>query len=126
MKARGNAKQRATGARYTRAQVARVLGVNRRTVQRLEGVELHPAIEKGVHRFEPDEVHAYAKRRDQIQPLGEGELAAAVFSQLQAGRQLTDIVLELRVPPRVVRELHREWKLDLETGYSLRLEGGHC
>jgi hypothetical protein len=45
----------------TRKQVARRLGKSIATVRRIEGMLLHPARdERGVHRFDPDEVEALA------------------------------------------------------------------
>ena len=48
----------------TRSGVARRLGKSIATVRRMEGVELHPTRdERGVHRFDPDEVERIARDR---------------------------------------------------------------
>lgn len=50
-------------ARLTRAEVARRLGVSKRTVQRLEGIELHPFLaDDGVHYFDAGRVEELAAR----------------------------------------------------------------
>lgn len=112
-------KDDATAARYTRADVARVLGVSRRTVQRLEGVDLHPEVKNGVHWFDAAEVHALAEARRAALPttMTDGELAAAVFERFEAGHDISAIVRELKIHPRVVKELYVEFKTDLETHY---------
>jgi len=47
----------------TRAGVAKRLGRSLATVRRMEGTELHPSVDdRGVHRFDPDEVDAFTAR----------------------------------------------------------------
>ncbi len=53
-------------------------------------------------------------------PLPEGRLAARVFYLFDHGRELREIVEELEVPPRVVRDLWHEWMIDLEDGEAER------
>lgn len=45
-----------------------------------------------------------------------GELAARVFERLEQRQSLAEIVVGLRVPPALVRELHREWQRGLVEG----------
>ena len=58
-------------------------------------------------------------------PLSEGRLAARVFYLFDHGRELREIVEELEVPPRVVRELWHEWMIDLEDGEAERKKSAH-
>jgi len=46
----------------------------------------------------------------------EGRLAARVFHMFETGRELREIVEELEIPPRLVRDLWHEWLVDLEEG----------
>jgi len=46
----------------------------------------------------------------------EGEIAAEVFDRLEQRQSLAEIVVGVRVPPDVVRELHRQWQLGLIEG----------
>jgi hypothetical protein len=46
----------------------------------------------------------------------EGEIAAEVFDRLEQRQSLAEIVIGVRVPPDVVRELHRQWQLGLIEG----------
>jgi hypothetical protein len=131
----------------TRAHVAERLGVSLSTVRRFEGVRLHPVTGRGgVRLFDPTEVAALAAelatRRGKVAGQGApgahkmpqerpgpaaaertpGELAALVFERLERRESLAEIVVGLKVPPAVVRELHREWLVGLTEGELQRPE----
>jgi transcriptional regulator with XRE-family HTH domain len=131
----------------TRAEVCERLGVSLSTVRRWEGSRLHPRQGPGgVRLFDPAEVAALAAelandapgsasastrqaasgaRRARPEPPPErtpGELAALVFERLEQRQTLAEIVVGLRVPPALVRELHREWLVGLTEGELQRPE----
>lgn len=105
--------------KLTRAQVAKRLGVSVSKVRTMEGKALHPEIVDGVHYFAGTEVDAVALERPpsvRSRRLDEGQIAARVFNLIEHGKDVREIVQELEVPPRVVRTLYHEWKLDLVDG----------
>ena len=59
---------------------------------------------------------APASRQGPPADLPPGELAARVFERLEQRQSLAEIVVGLRVPPALVRELHREWQRGLVEG----------
>ncbi|MFW5920887.1 MAG: hypothetical protein ACOCUS_03525 [Polyangiales bacterium] len=95
------------------------------TVRRAEGDRLHPVVDdNGVHRFDPAEVAAEASRRRSAESSAEktgtggrdvggaaadGELAAAAFALFADGKHPTEVVIQLREPPRRVALLHEQW-----------------
>jgi hypothetical protein len=121
----------------TRRQVADMLGVSIATVRRLEGRTLHPSVGPGdVRYFARDEVEAVAfsmrgaagsvsgalgpapsanprpgpgSTAASIGPDLSGGVAAEVFSDLDRGASPAAIVVSRRLPPDIVRRLHREW-----------------
>ena len=121
----GNNKERWT---WTRGQVAEALGISVTSVRRMEGVELHPAIDErnGQRLVDPEAVRALAEKREATRAAsGAGgqadssaerrsvearEIAATVFEELDAGVGLTEIVTRHRLPPTAVRELCGLWK----------------
>jgi hypothetical protein len=115
----------AATARLTRSKVASRLGVSISTVRSLEGRQLHPIVESGVHYFDPGEVDALvaansARKRPGRSP-DAGQVAAAVFRLLDVRKNLREIVEELGLEPERVRALYREWRVpDLEEGERQR------
>jgi hypothetical protein len=109
----------------TRSQAAAELGYRSIfPVRKMEGTKLHPV--RGVRGwlFDPTEVAALKAARaaesTAATPLSEGRLAARVFHLFDHGSELREIVQELEVPPRVVRDLWQEWLIGLEDGESDR------
>lgn len=86
----------------------------------MEGKQLHPRVRHGVHTFDPDEVEQLARARNAAPAAlaAEGEIAARCFESFASGATLEQIVCDLRIPPRVVRELYIEWKTGLAEGYA--------
>ena len=85
----------------SRVDVARQLGVDRRTVGRWEGRHLHPCVDdNGVHRFDPEEVKQLrckpSTKKFQAGN-GRGAVVAAITRMLQAGYTRPEIVIALKV-----------------------------
>jgi len=111
-----------------RRQVAAHLGVSVSTIRRREHVDLHPVYdEQGVWRFDPAELEgmlvrpSVAKTKAKAKalktfPRRDGELAAKVFRMFERGAGLSEIVQVLKVTPKVVRRLHRDWMSGLGSG----------
>jgi len=109
---------------FTRGEVAVILGCSVRTVERLENKRLHPFIDtKGVHRFNPNEVHAISHKARgtarSIEPPKPGDIAAAVFDLLAEGKSKREIVVQLHIEPREVQRLWEEYS----TGFEDAAEG---
>jgi len=100
--------------RLTRKRVADALGVSIFKVRSMEGRELHPQVRDGVHYFDAEEVAALAltmaPRRKRENERTDGEIAALAFLGFDEGKDLFQIVTELRIPPEKVRALYREWR----------------
>lgn len=101
--------------RPTRGEVAKQLGVSVFKVRSMEGHELHPEVVRGVHFFDPEEVASAAwalgpKRRKAGGDHDEGEIAALAFRAFDDGKDLHEMVTQLRIPPERVRALYREWR----------------
>lgn len=121
-----------TSRKLTRSQVAEALDVSISTVRRLEGTRLHPEIGPGNTRlFDPAEVAAVAASLARSAPpppepkapaLTRGELAARIFERFEQRYSLSEIVIELRVAPDLVRELYHQWRVGLAQGESRRTD----
>lgn len=100
------------GARQTRAQVARALGVSIATVRRMvDRRELRSTIVGGVHWFRMADVEqlraggAFASSSSSA-----GQLAARVFLALEAGKTVAQIVIAEQLEPAIALELFEQWK----------------
>lgn len=88
---------RVQGARLTRTEVAKRLGVSKTTVRRLEGTELFPFVgERGVRYFDVGRVEELAARMegDEFVGLRPEEHKRARALCIAAGTTLTDWVRE--------------------------------
>jgi hypothetical protein len=118
----------ASGRRPTRSDVAKQLGVSVFKVRCMEGKELHPEVVGGVRYFDPEELASVAwalgpKRKKARDDRHEGEIAALAFHAFNEGKNLHDIVTQLRITPERVRALYREWRQpDLEQHEVARLK----
>ncbi|MDP3768322.1 MAG: hypothetical protein Q8S13_09925 [Dehalococcoidia bacterium] len=56
----------------------------------------------------------------QPDPSVRGATTADVFKAFADGKDIREIVIRLRVPPQVVRELYAEWCISLEDGEATR------
>lgn len=104
------------GTPLTRSKVAEELGTSIASVRRLEGKTLHPRKgADGVHLFDPGEVAALAAHRTtasdvRLRRSAEGDLAAEAFKQFNRGLDIRAVVIELRQPPALIQDLHRQWR----------------
>jgi hypothetical protein len=101
--------------RLTRKRVADQLGVSIFKVRSMEGRQLRPVLENGVHYFAPDEVAALARAlsasgRRSGGTRSEGQIAALAFRAFEDGKDLHAIVMDLAITPEKVRALYREWR----------------
>lgn len=100
------------GRLLRRAEAARMLGVSKSTLRRMEGTSLRPVVgPKNVHLFQEEEVRAIVvTRRSRLESEpGSGDVAAEAFSLFDAGVHVVDVVKQLRVAPDVVERLHATW-----------------
>src|SRR5437868_5565327 len=94
----------------TRTEVAARLGLSTSSVRRLEGAQLYPVQDdRGVWRFDPVEVdrmspiaRAPSATRPRRRAQSPGDIAARVFRLLDAGHDLTEIVVRARQTPALV------------------------
>lgn len=121
--------------RLTRSEVAERLGISISSVRRLERDRLHPERgPDGTHYFDSVEVTALATvlvtERRPTKPaaappapkLSAGEIAARAFECFEQRYSLAEVVISLRVKPKVVRELFHEWLVSLTQGELRRPE----
>lgn len=121
--------------RLTRSEVAERLGVSISSVRRLEGDRLHPERgADGTNYFDPAEVAdlatVLATERRPTKPtsapptpkLSAGEIAARAFECFEQRYSLAEVVIALRVEPKLVRELFHEWLVSLTQGELRRPE----
>jgi hypothetical protein len=103
------------GKLIKRAEAARMLGVSVSTLRRREGAELTPVVDAdGVHMFDESEVRSVmvtVRRRQSVHALGTsiGDVAADVFTMLDAGEHPVEIVKQLRIAPDAVVGLQEQW-----------------
>lgn len=100
------------GKLLRRTEAARMLGVSKSTLRRMEGTSLTPVVgPKNVHLFQEEEVRAIVVTRRahlDTQP-ATGDIAAQAFGLFDAGVHVVDAVKQLRVAPDVVERLHATW-----------------
>jgi hypothetical protein len=100
----------------TRGQVAKDLRMGVTSVRRREGKSLHPTTRAdGVHVFDPAEVAELVAQRTtaseaKLRRSADGDLAAEAFKQFNRGLDMRAVVIELRQPPALIQELHRQWR----------------
>ncbi len=116
-------KRHHAGRPLTRSQVAKQLGVSIATVRRMEGKELHPQTRSAdrVRLFDANEVAAVGTKRAKTKtPVAseEGELAAELFKRFSEKQNHHQIVIEMKLPPHVVRKVYAEWMTCLEQGLA--------
>jgi hypothetical protein len=97
----------------TRGEVARILGISVSSVRRLEPNALPVVVdENGAHLHSEERVLAYKLERAAACDRSggdEGALAGAAFERFDRGASAVDVVKELKLTPRVARELLAEW-----------------
>jgi hypothetical protein len=114
----------------TRSQVAKRIGRSVSSVRRMEFTALNPvADERGVFRFDADEVEALAKQLRQTAPSQrrpapsratkarrDGLLAARTFAMFSSHWSLPRIVTATKQTPERVRVLYHHWVTGLQDG----------
>lgn len=101
------------GRLLRRTEAARMLGVSKSTLRRMEGTSLTPVVgPKNVHLFQEEEVRSVVVTRrarfDSSQPAN-GDIAADAFALFDVGVHVVDAVKQLRVAPDVLEKLHETW-----------------
>jgi hypothetical protein len=102
----------ASGRLLRRAEAARMLGVSKSTLRRMEGTALTPVMgPKNVRLFLEEEVRSViVTRRAQVEPNGDlGDVAADAFARFDAGSDVIDVVKALRCSPDVAETLYAQW-----------------
>lgn len=96
-----------------RGEAAEVLDTSVSTLRRLEQTVLPPVIDSnGVHLQSEQRLLEYKIQRTTVtgrSPGFDGIVASAAFEQFDRGAGPADLVKQLKVEPRVARDLHREW-----------------
>jgi hypothetical protein len=101
-----------SGRLLGRAQAARLLGVSKSTLRRMEGASLEPVLgPKNVRLFHEEHIQSLlVTRRSEVAGARvDGELAAETFELFDTGIHPVDVVKKLRVDPDLVESLHQRW-----------------
>jgi len=100
------------GRLLRRTEAARMLGVSKSTLRRMEGEALTPVVgPRNVHLFQEEEVRAIVVTRRAHLESGPtaGDIAAEAFALFDAGVHVVDAIKQLRVAPELVERLHATW-----------------
>lgn len=100
------------GKLLRRTEAARMLGVSKSTLRRMEGTSLTPVVgPKNVHLFQEEEVRAIVvTRRARLDTQqATGDVAAEAFALFDAGVHVVDAIKQLRVSPETIERLHATW-----------------
>jgi len=96
-----------------RSQAARLLGVSKSTVRRMEGQGLTPVVgPNNTHLFHEEQVQSLivTRRSETGSPSRvTGDIAADAFRLLDEGLHPVDVVKRLRLEPDLVEALHLNW-----------------
>lgn len=96
-----------------RAAAARLLGVSKSTLRRMEGDRLTPVVgPKNVRLFREEEIQSMTVTRRSVlglAPRATGEVAADVFELFDQSVHAVDVVKRLRLEPDLVEGLHQRW-----------------
>lgn len=100
------------GRLLRRTEAARMLGVSKSTLRRMEGDALTPVVgPRNVHLFQEEEIRAViVTRRAHLEDgPAAGDIAAEAFALFDAGVHVVDAVKQLRVGPELAERLHSTW-----------------
>jgi hypothetical protein len=100
------------GKLLRRTEAARMLGVSKSTLRRMEGTTLTPVVgPKNVHLFQEEEVRSViVTRRSRVDTqASNGDVAADTFALFDAGVDVVETVKQLRVAPDVIEALYERW-----------------
>jgi DNA-binding transcriptional MerR regulator len=95
-----------------RAETARLLGVSKSTLRRMEGGALAPVVgPKNVRLFQEEHVQALVVTRRSRAPdaRAPGDTAADAFELFDKDVHPVEVVKQLRVPPDLIESLHQQW-----------------
>ena len=95
-----------------RTETARLLGVSKSTLRRMEGERLAPVVgPKNVRLFQEEHVQALVVTRRSSTTDGRpsGDVAADAFELFDGQVHPVDVVKQLRVAPDLVESVHRQW-----------------
>ena len=95
-----------------RAAAARLLGVSKSTLRRMEGEKLEPVLgPKNVHLFHEEQVQALVMtRRTSVgDTQAIGDVAANAFQLFDENVHPVDVIKQLRIAPNVIDSLHQQW-----------------
>jgi hypothetical protein len=110
---RGADAQMRPGKLVGRSQAARLLGVSKSTVRRMEGQTLTPIVgPKNMHLFHEEQVQSLiVTRRSETgcPPRATGDIAADVFELFDENLHPVEVVKRLRIEPGLVETLHQHW-----------------
>jgi hypothetical protein len=98
-----------------RGEVARIFNVTRENVRTMESTgAIHGIVdEHGEHRFDPDEIYAYARTHHQKpRQRSDGELTALAFKMFEAGASRRQVVMKLRITVERADGLWEKWSTD--------------
>lgn len=101
-----------SGKLLGRAQAARLLGVSKSTLRRMEGASLEPVLgPRNVRLFHEEQIQSLlvTRRSEVAGGRPDGELAAETFELFDAGVHPVDVVKKLRVDPDLIESLHQRW-----------------
>lgn len=101
-----------TGRLLRRTEAARMLGVSKSTLRRMEGEALTPVVgPRNVHLFQEEEVRAVIVTRRAHLEAGPaaGDVAAEAFALFDTGVDVVDTVKQLRIGPELIERLHATW-----------------
>jgi hypothetical protein len=101
-----------SGKPLGRAAAARLLGVSKTTLRRMEGDSIEPVVgPKNEGLFHQEQIQALVMTRRtsvrETQPTD--EVAADVFTLLDEHVHPVDVIKQLRLAPKLVESLHQHW-----------------
>jgi hypothetical protein len=101
-----------SGKLLGRAAAARLLGVSKTTLRRMEGDSIEPVVgPKNERLFHQDQIQALVMTRRtsvrETQPTD--EVAADVFTLFDEHVHPVDVIKQLRLAPKLVESLHQQW-----------------
>lgn len=101
-----------SGKLLRRSEAAKLLGVSKSTLRRMEGEVLTPVVgPKNVRLFHEEEIRSVVvtRRAGVDARRGDGEVAAAAFAAFDGDAHPVDVVKQLQLDPDVVEALHARW-----------------
>lgn len=101
-----------TGKLLRRAEAAKLLGVSKSTLRRMEGEVLTPVVgPKNVRLFHEEEIRSVivTRRAGISAQRGDGEVAAAAFTAFDENVHPVDVIKQIELDPDLVEALHARW-----------------